>query len=124
MLASRGAKAGETVAVIDYDSYRYLESFFAIPMIGAALHTVNYRLSPEQVLYTINHAEDDVIFLHVDFLPLIEGIKDKITTVKNMYFLALMEHCLPPHSRMKVSTKIYFKSNQMRTIFKILMKIQ
>jgi len=82
LLASLGVQAGETVAVIDYDSHRYLESFFAIPMIGAVLHTVNYRLSPEQVLYTINHAEDDVIFLHVDFLPLIEGIKDKITTVK------------------------------------------
>ena len=87
MLGSLGVKGGDTVAVIDYDSTRYLESFFAIPMIGAVLHTVNYRLSPEQVLYTINHAEDDVIFVHRDFLPIIEGIKDKITTVKKYVIL-------------------------------------
>ncbi len=87
MLGSLGVKGGDTVAVIDYDSTRYLESFFAIPMIGAVLHTVNYRLSPEQVLYTINHAEDDVIFVHRDFLPIIEGIKDKITTVKKYVVL-------------------------------------
>ncbi len=87
MLGSLGIKGGDTVAVIDYDSTRYLESFFAIPMIGAVLHTVNYRLSPEQVLYTINHAEDDVIFVHSDFLPIIEGIQDKITTVKKYVIL-------------------------------------
>ena len=87
MLGALGVKGGDTVAVIDYDSTRYLESFFAIPMIGAVLHTVNYRLSPEQVLYTINHAEDDVIFVHRDFLPIIEGIKDKITTVKEYVVL-------------------------------------
>ncbi len=87
MLGSLGIKGGDTVAVIDYDSTRYLESFFAIPMIGAVLHTVNYRLSPEQVLYTINHAEDDVIFVHRDFLPIIEGIQDKITTVKKYVVL-------------------------------------
>ncbi|MGB0844570.1 MAG: long-chain-fatty-acid--CoA ligase, partial [Alphaproteobacteria bacterium] len=55
-----------------------LESFFAIPMIGAVLHTVNVRLSPEQILYTINHAEDDAILVHSDFLPLISQIQDRI----------------------------------------------
>ena len=41
---------------MDWDSHRYLECFFAVPMMGAVLHTVNVRISPEQVLYTINHA--------------------------------------------------------------------
>ena len=82
LLKKLRVRPGDTVAVIDYDSHRYLECFFAIPMVGAVLHTINYRLSPEQVLYTINHAEDKVIFLHTDFLPLIEGIKSKIKTVK------------------------------------------
>ncbi len=95
LLNSIGVSTGDTVAVIDYDSHRYLECFFAIPMIGAVLHTVNYRLSPEQVLYTINHAEDDVIFLHVDFLPLVEGIKDKIETVKK-YVLFTDNGVIPP----------------------------
>ena len=73
-LASLGVKPGATVAVMDWDSHRYLECFFAIPMMGAVLHTINVRLSPEQILYTINHAEDDVILVHEDFIPLIGQI--------------------------------------------------
>ena len=76
-LASIGVTPGATVAVMDWDSPRYLECFFAIPMMGAVLHTINVRLSPEQVLYTINHAEDDVILVHEDFMPLIEPIRDR-----------------------------------------------
>lgn len=81
-LTAMGVKKGDTVAVMDYDSHRYLELYFAVPMIGAVLHTVNIRLSPEQILYTIDHAEDDVIFIHADFLPLLEAVKGRITTVK------------------------------------------
>ncbi len=55
-LARLGVKPGDTVAVMDWDSHRYLECFFAVPMMGAVLQTVNIRLSPEQVLYTLNHA--------------------------------------------------------------------
>ncbi len=77
-LRALGAGEGSTVAVLDWDSHRYLECFFAVPMIGATLHTVNIRLSPEQVLYTINHAEDDLILCHVDFLPMLMGIADRI----------------------------------------------
>ena len=76
-LASLGVTPGATVAVMDWDSPRYLECFFAIPMMGAVLHTINVRLSPEQVLYTINHAQDDVILVHEDFMPLIEQIRDR-----------------------------------------------
>src|SRR5690606_21551197 len=57
-LQQQGVKPGDTVAVMDWDTHRYLEAFFAVPMMGAVLHTVNVRLSPEQILYTINHAED------------------------------------------------------------------
>ena len=69
-LGDMGVTAGDTVAVMDWDSPRYLECYFAVPMIGAVLHTINIRLSPEQLIYTINHAEDDVIIVHQDFLPL------------------------------------------------------
>ncbi len=81
-LTDAGVKPGDTVAVMDWDTPRYLECFFAIPMIGAILHTVNVRLSPEQIVYTMNHAEDDVVLVHDDFLPIIEGVKDEIKTVK------------------------------------------
>src|SRR6201995_1940379 len=47
-------------------------------MMGAAPHTVNVRISPEQVLYTINHAEDDIILVKSEFLPLLEAIQAKI----------------------------------------------
>ena len=58
-LTELGVRPGDTVAVMDWDSHRYLECFFAVPMLGAVLHTINVRLSAEQVLYTIDHAEDD-----------------------------------------------------------------
>ncbi|MBI1170168.1 long-chain-fatty-acid--CoA ligase [bacterium] len=81
-LASLGLGPGAVVAVMDYDSHRYLESFFAIPMLGATLHTVNVRLSPEQVLYTINHAEDDAILVHADFLPLLLPLLPRMRPVR------------------------------------------
>lgn len=81
-LTAAGVKAGDVVALLDWDSHRYLECFFAVPMIGAVLHTVNIRLSPEQVLYTMNHAEDGLVLVHDDFLPLVEQIHDELKTVK------------------------------------------
>jgi fatty-acyl-CoA synthase len=77
-LASLGVGPGSTVAVMDWDSHRYLECFFAVPMMGAVLHTINIRLAPDQILYTINHAEDDVILVHDDFTPILAQIRDRI----------------------------------------------
>lgn len=74
-LAALDVKPGDTVAVMNWDCHRYLECFFAVPMMGAVLHTINIRLPPEQLLYTINHAEDDVILVHEDFLPLLDQIR-------------------------------------------------
>ena len=81
-LRSFSIGSGDTVAVMDWDSHRYLECFFAVPMIGAVLHTINIRLAPEQILYTINHARDTVLLVHDDFVPLLEGFKGKTPTVK------------------------------------------
>ena len=67
MLQQQGVQPGDTVAIMDWDSHRYLECFFAVPMMGAVLHTINIRLSPEQLIYTINHAEDDVILVNAEF---------------------------------------------------------
>ena len=64
--------------MLDWDSHRYLECFFAVPMMGAVLHTVNVRLSPEQIVYTINHAEDDVLLVNAEFLPVLEQIRDRL----------------------------------------------
>ncbi|MCV6609890.1 MAG: fatty acid--CoA ligase [Amphritea sp.] len=82
-LTEAGVGAGDTVAVMDWDSHRYLEAYFAVPMIGAILHHVNIRLSPEQIIYTMNHAEDDFVLVHDDFLALAEGIAPHLTTVRS-----------------------------------------
>jgi len=86
-LTELGVKQGDTVAVMDFDSNRYLECYFAVPMMGAILHTVHIRLSPEQILYTINHAEDDVIIVNSELLALLEPVKDKIKTVKKIILI-------------------------------------
>jgi fatty-acyl-CoA synthase len=84
-------KPGDTVAVFDYDSHRYLECFFAIPMMGAVLQTINWRLSSDQVLYTINHAEARMIIIHADFLPILEDIRDKLETAKTIVLISEAE---------------------------------
>jgi fatty-acyl-CoA synthase len=86
-LTALGARSGQTIGVMDWDSHRYLECFFAIPMMGAVLHTINVRLSPEQILYTINHAEDDFILAHEAFLPVLEQIWDRVDAGKILVLL-------------------------------------
>ena len=86
-LTELGVKAGDTVAVMDWDSHRYLECFYAIPMLGAVLHTVNIRLSTEQILYTVDHAEDDFLLVHEEFLPQLEQIKGRMDTVRGFVLL-------------------------------------
>ncbi|GBD91975.1 long-chain-fatty-acid--CoA ligase [bacterium BMS3Abin04] len=102
-LTKLGITAGDTVAVIDFDSPGYLELYFAVPMIGAILHTINYRLSPSQVLYTINHAEDKVIFTHTDFLPLIEGISKEMSSVEKI--VAMTDYKELPESSVNIFGK-------------------
>ncbi len=79
---------GQTVAVMDWDSHRYLECFFAVPMTGAVLMTVNVRLSPDQMVYTINHAGADVLLVHEDFLPQLASFRDRLTTVSRLVLLS------------------------------------
>ncbi|MCJ8169785.1 fatty acid--CoA ligase [Atopomonas sediminilitoris] len=88
VLTEAGVKPGDTVAVMDWDSHRYLECMFAIPMIGAVLHTLNVRLSPDQLLYTINHAEDKLVIINDEFLPLFKAIEDKMTTVDSTLLIS------------------------------------
>src|SRR5262245_2931343 len=86
-LSRLGVGSGQTVAVMDWDSHRYLECYFAVPMMGAVLQTVNVRLSAEQILYTLNHAGPTALLIHADFLPVLEEIKDRIESVKTYVLL-------------------------------------
>jgi len=87
VLTAAGVKAGDTVAVMDWDSHRYLECMFAIPMIGAVIHTINVRLSPEQIVYTMNHADDKFVLVNSEFVALYQGIAGYLTTVEKTLLL-------------------------------------
>jgi fatty-acyl-CoA synthase len=82
-----GVAMGDTVAVMDWDSHRYLEAYFAVPMMGAVTMTVNVRLSPDQVAYTIQHSGASVLMVHRDFLSVLNKIRDRLDTVKQFILL-------------------------------------
>ncbi|MDI9611012.1 MAG: fatty acid--CoA ligase [Archaeoglobales archaeon] len=92
-LEELGVKKGTRVGVLEWDSNRYLECYFAIPMLGAVLHTVNIRLSPDDIKYTINHAEDEVLLLNSEFLPIVESLKGELETVKK--FVIMTDEDMP-----------------------------
>jgi fatty-acyl-CoA synthase len=81
-LQKAGVKMGTRVGVIEWDSHRYLEMYFAIPGIGGVLHTINPRLAPQDVGYIIHHAEDDILIFHEDFLPLVERLQPAMSSVR------------------------------------------
>ncbi|MDR2173332.1 MAG: fatty acid--CoA ligase [Burkholderiales bacterium] len=81
-LASLGIEPGQTVAVMDWDSHRYLEAFFAVPMMGAVLLTVNVRLNASQILYTLNHSGADVLLVNREFFSLLAPIAERLESVR------------------------------------------
>jgi fatty-acyl-CoA synthase len=87
-LQELGVKAGTKVGVIEWDSHRYLEIYFGIPGIGAVLHTINPRLSLENLAYTMTHAEDEVLIYHEDFAPLVEQVRSRVPSVRKTLLIS------------------------------------
>jgi fatty-acyl-CoA synthase len=87
-LSKAGVVPGDTVGVLDWDSHRFLEAFFAIPMMGAVLQTVNVRLSPEQIAYTIDHAGASTLLVNDEFVGLLEGLKGNLPKVKRLIVMS------------------------------------
>jgi len=81
-LSEIGVRPGDVVAVLDWDSDRYHECYFAVPMMGAVLQTVNLSLAPEQLLYILNDARPSTLLVNADFLPLVEKLADKLPSVR------------------------------------------
>ena len=100
-LAAIGVRPGDTVGVLDWDSNRYLEAFFAIPMMGAVLQTVNVRLSPEQVAYTIDHAGASTLLVNDEFVDLVQSILPKLSKVKTL--VALSDRQAPAAGQLQFS---------------------
>jgi fatty-acyl-CoA synthase len=87
-LSKAGVVPGDTVGVLEWDSHRFFEAFFAIPMMGAVLQTVNVRLSPEQVAYTIDHAGASTLLVNEEFVGLLEGLKAQLPKVKRLIVMS------------------------------------
>jgi fatty-acyl-CoA synthase len=78
-----GVKAGDRVGTFCWNCQEHLEAYFAVPCIGAVLHTLNLRLYPEQIAYIVNHAEDSVIIVDETLIPLLAPILPQLTTVRH-----------------------------------------
>jgi len=72
----------DRVATLAWNGYRHLELYFGVSGSGRVLHTINPRLHPEQVAWIINHAEDQVLCFDMTFLPIIQAVHNKCSTVK------------------------------------------
>ncbi|MFD2854892.1 AMP-binding protein [Seohaeicola zhoushanensis] len=86
-LAALGVRRGDTVAVMDWDSHRYLECFFAVPMLGAVLQTVNVRLSPQQILFTLGQTRPTVLLANPDFIPLLDEMGEDIRFIDRVVLM-------------------------------------
>jgi fatty-acyl-CoA synthase len=73
---------GDKVATLAWNTHRHFELYWTVPCMGSVLHPVNMRLLQDQIVRVINHAEDKVIFLDSDFIPLVEGLGEKLETVR------------------------------------------
>jgi 3-(methylthio)propionyl---CoA ligase len=93
-LAAHGVKHGTRVATLAWNGHRHMELYYAVSGSGAVLHTLNPRLHPDQVVWIADHAEDQVLFFDLTFLPLIEAIAGRVKTIKA--FVAMTDRAHMP----------------------------
>lgn len=96
--AGKPGEPGDRIGTMALNTHRHLELYYGVPCIGATLHPINVRLSPEHVIYTIRHAQDKVIFVDDAVLPLLEGIYDHIKDVVET-FVTMSDHPSMPPTR-------------------------
>ena len=82
-LEKLGIQRGDRVATFAWNNSRHLETYFAVPCMGAVLHPINLRLPGDQIAYIINHAEDQILLLDPSLLPAIEKLAPHLKTVKH-----------------------------------------
>ena len=79
----------DRIATLAWNGYRHLELYFGVSGSGKVLHTLNPRLHPDQLVWIVNHAEDQVLCFDMSFLPLVQAVHARFTTVK--HFVALCD---------------------------------
>ncbi|MCF8564952.1 long-chain fatty acid--CoA ligase [Alicyclobacillus tolerans] len=94
-----GVSANQHIASFAWNNHRHLELYFAVPLTQRILHTVNIRLFREQLIYVINHAEDKVMFVDEDLVPVIEDIQDEIPTVE--HYVIMTDKPELPNTKLK-----------------------
>ena len=77
-----GVRPGDRVASFGFNSLRHFELYFAVPLVGAVLHTVNVRLFDDQIAYVINHAEDRVVFVDAELVDHLATVAPQLTSVE------------------------------------------
>ncbi len=91
-LAALGVKAGDRVGTIAWNGYRHLELYYAVSGSGAVLHTLNPRLHPDQVVWIAEHAQDQVLCFDQTFLPLVQAVASRLTSVRHFILMADKSH--------------------------------
>jgi fatty-acyl-CoA synthase len=102
-LTQIGVDQGDVVAILEWDSDRYHECYFAVPMMGAVMQTVNVSLIPEDIAYTINDTGATTVMFNADFLPLIEKLRDHLKSVKN--YVLMHDRPEPPQTNFPITSE-------------------
>ena len=88
MLRALGIGPGDCVSSLAWNTHRHYELFFAVPGIGAVLHTANPRLSDEQIVYTINHAGSQVLLFDSSFAACVARLRPRLSNIRHFIELA------------------------------------
>ncbi|MEB3797564.1 MAG: AMP-binding protein [Caldisphaeraceae archaeon] len=91
--ASKAWEMGTRVAIMDWNSSRYLELLYAVSMYGAVAYSVNIRLAPEEIIYTMNVAEPETLFIYTDFIPYLKIIVDNVKSLRNIVIMSDESTC-------------------------------
>jgi acyl-CoA synthetase (AMP-forming)/AMP-acid ligase II len=91
-LENEGVALGDRIATMAWNTDRHLETWFGIMGNGAICHTLNPRLFADQLDYIVNHAEDDIMFVDLTFMPIVEALKDRFATVRKYIVLTDSDH--------------------------------
>ena len=83
-LKALGVGKGDRVATLAWNSHRHLELYWAVPLMGAVLHTLNFRLAPKDLAYIVNHAGDSVLFCDASTWPVLESIRKDCPAIRHV----------------------------------------
>ena len=97
-LTALGIKPGDRIGTLAWNGYRHFELYYGISGMGAVCHTINPRLFPEQIVYIVNHADDQLLFVDLNLLPVVEKLLPELKGVRHVVAMTDRAH-LPKDCR-------------------------